>query len=123
MAAARRAGHRYWKLLITAHLLRILAAPVAILAGVALIGLLVWQVSAGNVAWLHSTLRAAGRLDWPSLLRWAALATGLLWAGWLARDVVTGAGVRRRATGQHHRLPAYAAGTAVVLLAASLLIR
>lgn len=124
MAAARRAGRRYWKWLIVAHLLRIcapglraLTAAVIVLTGAAV----AWNTATGAITWPH--LPTGGNTDWPALLRVAALAAALVWVGWTGRDLLTGAAIRRRHTGQRQPAPALALGAAAALLIASLLIR
>jgi len=123
MAAARRAGKRYWRWLLAAHLIRLAAPGLLTLTAVSIAGFLVWQTAADNVAWLHDTLHTIVGLHLSGLLRWAALGAGLVWVGWLAHDITTGAGIRRRTTGTRHPLPAYALGTALALLTASLFTR
>jgi hypothetical protein len=108
--AARHWGRRHWRWYLAAHVARILApalAPVAV------------ALAAAAGVWTLARV-----VDWGAALRAAAAVLAVALVAWLAGQVVTGAGIRRRLAGQREpRWPALALGGVVVLLVASLLVR
>ncbi len=101
-SAWRHFGHRHYRWFVGFDVARALAGPaaVAVLLGAVAYGL----------HWMW------GHLSPGRLALWSALAAVVLLVGWLVRDLLTGAGVRRRAAG------AGLSGASVAVLASVVLL-
>jgi hypothetical protein len=106
--AARHWGRRHYRWYAGAHLIRV-SAPAIGTVGVLIAG--------GVGAWLLARLTT-----WPTALRLVAAGIAGLVVIWLIGQAITGAGVRHRAAGRRHPIPALALITAALLVALSLLL-
>jgi hypothetical protein len=109
--AARHFGRRFHRWYLALHVLRALWPVVAILGIVGAVTVAGWAVRTYTAA-----------VPWPSVLRLAALLPLAVLIGWIAVQILTGAGIRHRAAGRHSRIPALAVVAVLLLLAASMLI-
>jgi hypothetical protein len=102
-SAWRQFGRRHYRLFVGFDIARALAGPVAVLVLLGAVGYGLWWM------WLHLS---PGRLA-----MWSAAAAVVLLVGYLGRELLTGAGVRRRAAG----LSAWSGGSVAVLASVVLL--
>lgn len=101
-SAWRQFGRRHSSLFVGLDIARLAVGPVAVLVLLGGVGWGLWW------AWQHLS---PGRLA-----LWSALAAAVLLAGYLVRDLATGAGVRRRAAGTGLSGASVAVLASVVLL-------